>query len=858
MARALLGGRLNSEAISMAITRSYPWFAWALTGLMAGCSNSGDRGTSGDGAALAGDAPEPTPHEGKQPMGAAPNGTAGGGGPRTVPVAVGKAAAALVRASDCDDLLARIQDDVVAKIEMQAELMRKEPDYGGTYPPGIAVGVASRGAPEAVPLPAMMAPAPGIPANDAAATPTTPAASGTDNAASGAKGASGPTDFSETNTQVKGVDEADIVKTDGEHIYLLHGNQLFVLDSWPADMTAITSKADVEGNALEMFVQDGIAVVFSSIYDQGDLIEPRPNETDDQAKGIVPIGYRYGSSFTKITLIDVKSDSPKVQRELFVQGDYLSARRHGDLVRTVIRDGSRFPEFYGGAIEYRDPWGRPYSQEEIDAQVDDWRDRTAAAAENTKLSDWLPTERELKGGKLVDVPARCDDFYVPAAGLANGGVTNLLSFDMTDPKSELGGALVMGVADEVYANDDVMVLAQRDWRWERQLIERERTVLHRFEISGDDTVYTASGAVPGHIIDQFSIDEWKGVIRVATTAQFWPNFIAPLPAVADAAAADDPPSDAQNRRETENRVITLGVDGDKLERLGMTEPLGKDGEVIQSTRFVDDTGYVVTFERVDPLIVVDLENPMEPTVLGQLDIPGFSEYMHPLDADHLLTIGQDASTDGRVLGLILQIFDVSDATKPVRTHSYRFGPNGYSEAGQNHKAFTFHKPEGAQGYDGLLAFPYVNYNGNFESSLQVFQVSATSGFTQLGAVDHTAMLREVCRPFVDAQVIDGPGFYPCVSPEVRRGLFIFGDDGDFVYSISNGGVLVHALTDLVDAVASVPLPMPDYNDHRVFRGPGAAAPGGSGSAATPPVAPTPPPMMTPAPQPPKPQPKPQP
>jgi hypothetical protein len=839
----------------MTMTRSYPWFAWALTGLMTACSDSGGGGARGDESEspVAGDTPDAKPSDGKS-MGSR-NGTAGGGGFREVPVATGQAAAALTRASDCDDLLARVQDDVIAKIEMQAELMREEPDYDGGFFPG-AVGVAERGAASGVataPPAAQMAAAPGIPAADSAAAPTDPSAGGF-NTASGAKGSSGPTDFSETNTQVKGVDEADIVKTDGEHIYLLHGNQLFVLDSWPADMTAVTSKADVEGNALEMFVQDGVAVVFSSIYDQGDLIEPRPIETDDQGKEIAPIGYRYGSSFTKITVIDAKSDSPKVQRELFVQGDYVSARRHGDLVRTVIRDGSRFPEFYGGAIEYRDPWGRPYPQEDIDAQVDDWRDRTAGAAENTKLADWLPIERELKDGKLVDVPARCDDFYVPAAGLANGGVTNLLSFDMSDSMSELGGAIVLGVADEVYANDAVMVLGQRDWRWERQLIERERTVLHRFELSAEDTVYTASGVVPGHIIDQFSIDEWKGVIRVATTARFWPDFIAPLPAVADAAAADDPVADAQNRRETENRVITLGVDGDRLERLGMTEPLGKDGEVIQSTRFVDDTGYVVTFERIDPLIVLDLSDPEQPTVLGQLDIPGFSEYMHPLDADHLLTIGQDASTDGRVIGLILQIFDVSDATRPVRTHSYRFGPNGYSEAGQNHKAFTFHRPQGAEGYDGLLAFPYVNYNGNFESSLQVFQVSATNGFTQLGAVDHTAVLREVCRPYVDPQVIDAPGFYPCVSPEVRRGLFIFGDEGDFVYSISNGGVLVHALTDLMEAVASVPLPMPDYNDHRVFRGDGAAGGGSAGSANTPQTmppaaAPEPAPTPDPAPRP---------
>lgn len=660
------------------------------------------------------------------------------------------------------------------------------------------------------------------------------------NGASGGKATAGPTDHSDTNVQVAGVDEADIVKTDGEHIYLLHGNQLFVLDSWPAAMTSVTNQIDIEGNAREMFVQDGKAVVFSDVYDQGDLIKPAAPAAD-AANAKIALPPSYGGTFTKITEVSVGSAKPEVLRQIYVQGDYVSARRHGTTVRTVIRDGSRFQNFYGGYIEYRDQWGRPYPQAEIDAQVDDWRDRNVAAVEDTKLADWLPVEREIKDGKLVTPEPRCTDFYAPAAGLANGGVTNIVSFDLAKTDSKLGGAVVLGMADEVYANDEALVLAHRDWRWDRMLIERERTVLHRFEIKDADTKYVASGSVPGTIIDQFAIDENKGVIRVATTSRFWQQFEPPLPAVAEAAAADDiakTDADAAARKQSDNRVITLDVDGSDLRRLGLSKPLGKDGETIQSARFVGDKAYVVTFERVDPLLVLDLEDQAHPKLLGQLTIPGFSEYMHPIDADHLLTIGQDADASGRVSGLMLQIFDVSEATKPKRTHSFRFGPNGYSEASQNHKAFTFHKPDGAEGFDGLLAFPYVNYSGNFQSTLQVFQVSVDSGFMSLGSIDHTRMLRDVCRA-MDPQGVDAPTWYPCVTPEVRRGLFIFGDDDDFVYSISNGGVLVHDLSDLTRAVATVALPFPDYGNRIGFGGKPIAAVGVATPVPTPPPQPAP-------------------
>lgn len=730
----------------------------------------------------------------------------------------GMTVAALTRATVCEDLLKRIQDDVAAKVSLRAELARKAQSTGqvdrGFMNGGFAgsggflTGSGGSGA--------SATPSSGMP-------PALPAGGSSADAPS-----SEPTSHSETNVQVAGIDEADIVKTDGEHIYLLHGNELFVLESWPAAETSVTGSIHIDGSALELFVRDRMAVVFSDVYDQGELIDAPSGDGQSRA------GYPYyGAAFTKITLIDTKPATPKVRRELFIEGSYLSARRHDKTVRAVIQGGFRVPPLYGPSIEYVDAWGREHPQSAIDEQVDVWRDRTIASVRNTELGDWLPIERERKDGELTKPTYRCGDFYLPPAGLTDYGLTNIVSFSIDDPRSKLGGAVVLGAADDVYSNETTLLLVHRDWRWQQQLIETDRSALHRFELDGDSTTYTASGFVPGHIVDQFAIDERDGVIRISTTSQRWPDFVAPVPAIAEAAAADDQNDDVPARR-TDNRVLTLSVEDGDLKRRGISEPLGKDGEIIYSTRFVGDRGYVVTFERRDPLIVLDLSDPKSPTVLGQLDIPGFSQYMHPLDANHLLTIGRDADDSGVARGLLLQIFDVSDPTQPQLNHTYSFAPDGYSQASENHKAFTFYRPEGFPADEGLLAFPYVdnNYDGtsSFRSVLEVFKVSASNGMQLLGEPDHTAELVSLCNGGVDVAPADAIYFPYCVEPEVRRGLFIFGDEGDYVYSISNASVLVHELGDLVEPVASVPLPLPDSSQPGDFGGGigGRGVVGGSG------------------------------
>jgi uncharacterized secreted protein with C-terminal beta-propeller domain len=252
------------------------------------------------------------------------------------------------------------------------------------------------------------------------------------------------------------------------------------------------------------------------------------------------------------------------------------------------------------------------------------------------------------------------------------------------------------------------------------------------------------------------------------------------------------------RPNTVNHVFALEQKGPWLEQIGSVGDLAPN-EQIYSVRFVESRGYVVTFRQVDPLFVIDLAYPATPRLLAALKIPGFSEYMHPLDANHLLTIGRDASLDGRSRGLQLQIFDVTDGANPTVKwkHTYTGDEYGTSEAEYDHKAFTYF------GDKQLLAFPYVSYGGGeygMRSSLELFKVDIGSGFRKLGSIDHT--------PLVQASA-GGKGY--CggyYTPSVRRGVFL----ENFVYSVSYGGVVAKDANNLLAAGKELALPAPQTNE----------------------------------------------
>jgi hypothetical protein len=756
----------------------------------------------------------------------------------------------LLRASSCDDLLTKIQDDAVAKLDLtvaSAKLRWQEQskggglngggdDFGESEPSGrpVSGGAASGPTPGVVP-PMTTAPSGGLIGGLGG---TTAGASGGFAGGTGGSGAGvaqnpgassdpiappdaeeGPVDrddgtadepvgTSGTNTQVKEVDEADFVKLvdNGRGMFLLHGNTLRKLKTYPPEQLSLEPpELTIEGNPSELFVtEDGRAVIFSSVYGYsfggatGSGEKPLPPDIACDFGRCGGGGY-YGGDITKITIADVSSDKLTAQRELYYQGNYVSSRRYEDIVRVIVQSERTYDNLYEPEFDGYDPWGRPYDQDVIDEQLAQWRDRIAASIRNTKLADWVPAAKELKAGQLVDVAANCDTYFVPQPGFADSGLVQVLSFDVSKNDAPVGGVSVMGRASTVYSSLDRLVLAQPDYRWlddgsvgDFGFIDEQRTTLHVFELNEDKTTYLASGWVSGHLPQQnqqFGLDETaEHTLRIATSGRkrSFPNA--------------RPNSENFWQTDTENLVSALHEEGNTLKVVGKSKPLGHTQETVQSARFVGDRAYVVTFRQTDPLIVLDVSDDSEPIVLGEIEIPGFGQYVHPLDDDHLITFGRSATG-----GSQLQLFDVSDPLQIPQPKTLDFGSSSSSETAYNHKAFTYYAPL------GLIALPVSGArqgNGvySYLSALRVIHVDADEGFELLGSIDHSA--------FADSNYgcfSCGPwgcnSFCNAGSPEVRRGAIVESSATSYVYAIGYGGVTVNDLKDLTTPIAQVKLPV---------------------------------------------------
>jgi hypothetical protein len=638
---------------------------------------------------------------------------------------------------------------------------------------------------------------------------------------------------SETETQVKGVDEADIVKADGTQLYVLHGQKFLIVDAWPAQRLAVAGGVDVEGEPTEMFVADGKAVIFStvdgrSVYASAG-ISPRAPYSDaygtpldsGAADVALPSGVQYSGgntyqqALTKVTVLTIDGGSANVARELYFEGSYLSSRRVGSKVRVVLEGGA-----HGPALQYSPASpsfgvsanGVPMSPAQTD-QIAAWeqlRSTNESAIAATSYLDWVPTAFTKDANGVEAKPMACGDFYVPQAGSTEFGVTQLQAFDLNVPAQAPRAVAIVGAAQTVYGNEHSMVLAGRAYRdpWlMRQSYAGNSladgttpvsipvetlnyTHLHLFDVGSQplQPSYVSSGTVPGDVKDQFALDEKNGMVRVTTTEQ----------------RSGPPRSDGKGNEVSHVFVLRSGAEG--LSLLGDAGEIAP-GEQLYATRYVGDKAYVVTWHVTDPLFVIDLSNPAHPRVLGELKIPGFSEYMHPLDDTHLLTIGRETDdtghqhTDGGYwYGLAIQVFDVTDPLNPALAHKYVYDGGDYatSEATQNHKAFTYFDDR------KLLAFPYVRQSGwgartntGPSSTLEVFHVDVASGIRKVGSVDHSSLLTTLpngnygyCGGYFDGSV--------------RRGVFL----ENFVYSISYGGILANDVANLATPVASLKLAAP--------------------------------------------------
>lgn len=693
-------------------------------------------------------------------------------------------AATLHRAASCGDLLQSLKTDAHRKMNAEidgsiASLRYSYSMRGGGVVFGAGGEAASGGASDA---------------NAGAAPPKDSA-----------------TSYSQTNTQVKGVDEADFVKNDGTYIYLLHGKTFQVVQAWPAAAMAATSSIDVEGWPTEMFVDQGRVVIYSVVDGTAVMnaagVAPRTSYSEGRYYFGAPMCMGYGCGYwnsnplTKVTVLALDNGTtPRVTRETYFEGSYLSSRRVGAKVRTVLVGGAHGPSLrYYPDFSGRYTGTGPYVQPSIDEQIGAYealRTQNNAAIDASKVADWLPYSFARTSSGVTGTLAKCEDYLVPTEGSTQYGLTQLASMDLDAPNAAPQVTSIVGAVDTIYANEETMVLASRawmpwSWYWDQGVADGlsvAQTHLHAFDIASDPILpkYEGSATLPGTVHDQFSIDVQKNVLRVATTEQRAKTVTSPGSLFGG--------SSWSRTLENVNRVFTAEIGGGRIHPAGDAGDLAK-GERIQSVRFVGDRGYVVTFRQVDPLFVLDLSNPSAPKVVGEATMPGFSTYMHPLDAGHLLTIGRDADANGRVNGLAVQIFDVTNPKVPLLAHKFVFPTSGAwnsSEALQEHKAFTYF-PE-----KHLLAFPYYSYDwntntGTMTSSAELFRIDVQTGILHIGGVEHTGLFGTYYRGWCG-------GFF---TPQVRRAVFM----DDVMYSVSYGGV-VATDTRTMQPLQTLPLPRP--------------------------------------------------
>lgn len=448
-------------------------------------------------------------------------------------------------------------------------------------------------------------------------------------------------DFSNTNEQVEGVNEADIIKTDGKFIYVATGKAVKIYNANNGNPLlvdeinmAVDSKTGEYIQFTEMYIDDGRLVVLGAKNIFNNWIRPIPEDTRvpnlepemDARIGILPMGNSY--VYAGVYAINSNGEA-NLLKELEIEGNILSSRKKDDVVYLMV---NRYMNYYGmdnGIIPmYRDT-----------AQANDFR--------------------ELAIDKIMYYPNRFNQNYFIVSAL-----------DINSPSSPSTIEAFLGSGNEAYMSNSALYIAGQDYN----TIWGTITNISKFTIDGLKVGFAGGGMVEGSILNQFSMDEFDGNLRVATT-----NW----------------------QRESINSLYILDKN---MNQVGAVENLAP-GETIYSARFMGDKAYIVTFRQIDPLFVIDLKNPNAPKVVGELKIPGFSNYLHPITENILLGIGQNIDEKTGVQeGIKLSMFDVSDGARPREINNLILGSSGsYAEVLYNHKALMLNLEEDMIGFTGQLS-----------------------------------------------------------------------------------------------------------------------------------------------------------
>ena len=606
-------------------------------------------------------------------------------------------------------------------------------------------------------------------------------------------------DFSGTNNQEQGVDEADFIKTDGYYIYVLQGSSLSIMEIPEFGEIEFTSNFSIEGSPISMMLQGDRLIVLSSY-------NPWSINSEDDLYEYLRWGGEYSqwrvNSLTKYTTFDISNrSSPEIIQELYLEGYNVDAREIDGSVRAITHSWLNIPglsnwlnmpsAYYD--LEWDDPERKTY-RELIAYETIQANDEVLEAI---ALEDLVPKIYQRVDGEIIEHDMRsesCENFAQPMDGFSRG-FTNILSLDLFSPRFVFESDHLLSNHPLVYASKDALVLTENSWDWWwfwGQDEVDEMTNIHTFDISVPGvTTYTGSGRIDGQILNQFCISEHEGVLRIATTVgqwnRWWMDDIEPM----------------SSSIVTLVRGVNPETDQQVLLEYGRLDGIAED-ERIWSARFVEDRAYLVTFEQIDPLWTIDLSNPATPTILGELEVPGVSTYIHPLHDGMLLTIGMGpAGEDG--LGLDwsstrLSTFNISDLTQPEVADTLMLSPVNdpeddrwtwsYSEAMYEHKAFQYWGPK------EMLAVPLstyryiesyeegIGYHWSYEYVSKAIIVNvdeATGSMSVHGEVNHSSLVNH-----------EDVNHWWGGNENIRRTIFM----GDFIYAFSGAGITVHNLTDM--------------------------------------------------------------
>ncbi|MET0235897.1 MAG: beta-propeller domain-containing protein [Kibdelosporangium sp.] len=552
------------------------------------------------------------------------------------------------------------------------------------------------------------------------------------NSAAGQGGAQAPS-HSGTNTHEAGVDEPDIVKTDGKRLVSIADGRLTVVDVASRKVTGTLGAPD--GHVSQMLVAGDRALL---VTDRNNVVHDMP--VPPRGKPAPDVGSGKGSG-SSLVLVDL-AGTPRILGTLTVDGGYVDARQVGSVARVVVRSQPKLKFVYPDGTRTRASSLDENRELVRDAPIEDWLPRYQLERDGAKSE-----------GRLVD----CNRVSHPSSYTGTGMLT-VLTLDLTrdlgtgDPVSVAAdGDTVYGSGTSLYIADDrqsrviPMSFDRRSVPGQPRL--PDRTQIHRFDIAGaGPPKYAGSGQVEGTLLNQYSLSEHNGHLRVATTVG---------------------QTGSRNARQQSHSMVTVLARGaNSLTEVGKVDGLGK-GERIYAVRFFGAVGYVVTFRQVDPLYTLDLSQPAKPRVVGELKITGYSAYLHPVGEGKVIGVGQEATEQGRRLGSQVSLFDVANPATPNRMAQLQI-EGGSSEVEYDAHAFLYWPARNLVVVPVMDAKIARSLNGDYRQANYALVLKIDQGrITEAGRVTHTTGM-------------------------IRRSLVI----GEELWTVSDAGLMVSALDGL--------------------------------------------------------------